>query len=74
MHIQPAETTTPVPLTLYTVSEVCDILKVSKETLYRRMASGALPYIYLSRRIRRIRQSDLIKFVNEARYGKEETT
>jgi excisionase family DNA binding protein len=51
---------------LYTVDEVCKILSISKDTAYRMMAAGTLPYIKLSRKIRRIRHSDLIKMINEA--------
>jgi excisionase family DNA binding protein len=51
---------------LHTVDEVCKILSISKDTAYRMMAAGTLPYIKLSRKIRRIRHSDLIKMINEA--------
>lgn len=51
---------------LYTVDEVCKLLSISKDTAYRMMAAGTLPYIKLSRKIRRIRHSDLIKMINEA--------
>lgn len=55
----------PQPL-LYTIDEVCKLLSISKDTAYRMMAAGTLPYIKLSRKIRRIRHSDLIKMINEA--------
>jgi excisionase family DNA binding protein len=63
---QTQQTPAPVQPLLYTVDDVCKMLSISKDTAYRMMAAGTLPYIKLSRKIRRIRHSDLIKMINEA--------
>jgi excisionase family DNA binding protein len=42
-----------------TVPEVADYLHVHRAWVYRMMDAGRLPYIQLSERVRRVRQSDV---------------
>ena len=48
---------------LLTVPEAMDRLQVSRVTLYQVISSGALPSVLLGRRLRRIRQRDLDRFI-----------
>jgi excisionase family DNA binding protein len=48
---------------LLTVPEAMDRLQVSRVTLYQFIGSGALPSVLLGKRLRRIRQRDLDRFI-----------
>ncbi len=51
-------------LTLYTVEEVKDILKISQRTLYNYIKSGKITAVKIGK-YWRIRQSDLQQFIED---------
>ena len=51
--------------TLYTPQEVAEKLKLSKYTVYNFIKTGSLDAIRIGRRIYRIKDSDLRRFMDE---------
>jgi excisionase family DNA binding protein len=49
---------------LLTISEVAKIMKVSQKTVYRWIDSGQLRTARLGRKVYRVFERDLIKFIN----------
>lgn len=47
-----------------TVAEVCKLLKISKPTLYVRMADGSIPFIRLGSRLLFVRE-DVLKTIKQ---------
>ncbi|MDQ7839344.1 MAG: helix-turn-helix domain-containing protein [Thermodesulfobacteriota bacterium] len=50
---------------VYTMDEAAKLLKISKATIHRRIQNGSLPSMKTGR-IRRIRGSDLLAFIESA--------
>jgi excisionase family DNA binding protein len=53
---------------LFTVQETADYLKTSRAQIYNFMNDGSLPFILIGKH-RRIKESDLIAFVEAAQRG-----
>ena len=52
------------PRMLLSVAEVAAELGCGRDTVYRLLASGALPSVTVAGRLRRIRRDDLLAYVN----------
>lgn len=50
---------------LLTIKEAVSILKVSKRTLYNWIKAGKLPYIKLSNRTLRFKETDIMRLIVE---------
>lgn len=50
---------------LLTIREACDILKVSRKTLYGYLKAGKLPIVRLSNRAVRIKEVDIMSLIEE---------
>lgn len=59
---------------LYTTKEVAQMLHVSPVTAYRLMNSGRLPYMVMGVKARRVKGSDLERFINDYPVALENST
>lgn len=54
----------PAPRMLLSVAEVAAALGCGRDTVYRLLASGALPSVTVAGRLRRIRRDDLLAYID----------
>lgn len=64
MNIKTNITTIPDDITLYTVTEVANIMKTSRGYVYQLLNAGLLPYIQLGNK--KIRHDALAEFLKKA--------
>lgn len=54
---------------MLTIQEVCELLKLSRNTVYRLINEGRLRAYLISRRLYRVKESDVQKFLDKTAVG-----
>jgi excisionase family DNA binding protein len=69
-NAQPSSNDEPLSeIKLYTMEQAANLLGVSKTVMYKLTGNGEIPFIKFGVRIRRIRHSDLVAFIERHTLG-----